>query len=57
MNEKTIAAGREIILCSLIEQLEEGRKPLSAVEIARLRAGLTDALIREILVEIACWDD
>mgnify|MGYP003114454597 CR=1 FL=1 len=57
MNEKTIAAGREIILCSLIEQLEEGRKPLSAVEIARLRAGLTDALIRDMLVEIACWDD
>tara|TARA_R100001460_G_scaffold99182_1_gene142364 strand:- start:354 stop:527 length:174 start_codon:yes stop_codon:yes gene_type:complete len=57
MSEQTIAEGREIILCSLIEQLEEGRTPLSAVEIARLRAGLTDALVREILVEIACWND
>tara|TARA_R100001129_G_C5148538_1_gene198164 strand:- start:54 stop:227 length:174 start_codon:yes stop_codon:yes gene_type:complete len=57
MLSETIALGREIILDGLVKQLEEGGESLTADELARLRGSLTDSLVRDILVEVASWED
>ena len=57
MLSETIALGREIILDGLVKQLEEGGESLTTDELARLRGSLTDSLVRDILVEVASWED
>ena len=57
MTPETIAAGREILLSEMIEQLEQDGAIVSTAERARMRDSLTDSVVREILVVIACWDD
>ena len=57
MLSETIALGREIILDGLVKQLEEGGESLTTAELARLRGSLTDSLVRDILVEVASWED
>tara|TARA_R100001198_G_scaffold61555_1_gene35803 strand:- start:18 stop:191 length:174 start_codon:yes stop_codon:yes gene_type:complete len=57
MTPETIAAGREILLSEMIEQLEQDGIVVSTAERARMRDVLTDSVVREILVVIACWDD
>ena len=57
MTPETIAAGREILLSEMIEQLEQDGPIVSTAERARMRDVLTDSVVREMLVVIACWDD
>jgi|TARA_R100001163_G_C4969180_1_gene129784 hypothetical protein len=57
MLSETIALGREIILDGLVKQLEEEGESLTTDELARLRGSLTDSLVRDILVEVASWED
>ena len=57
MTPETIAAGREVLLSEMIEQLEQDGIVVSTAERARMRDVLTDSVVREILVVIACWDD
>ena len=57
MLSETIALCREIILDGLVKQLEEGGESLTTDELARLRGSLTDSLVRDILVEVASWED
>ena len=57
MTPETIAAGREILLSEMIEQLEQDGTIVSTAERARMRDVLTDSIVREILVAIACWAD
>ena len=57
MTPETIAAGREVLLSEMIEQLERDGIVVSTAERARMRDSLTDSVVREILVVIACWDD
>ena len=57
MTPEPIAAGREILLSEMIEQLEQDGTIVSTAERARMRDVLTDSIVREILVAIACWDD
>ena len=57
MLSETIALGREIILDGLVKQLEEKGESLTTDELARLRGSLTDSLVRDILVEVASWED
>ena len=57
MLSETIALGLEIILDGLVKQLEEGGESLTTDELARLRGSLTDSLVRDILVEVASWED
>jgi|TARA_A100001391_G_scaffold43663_1_gene25357 hypothetical protein len=57
MTPETIAAGREILLSEMIEQLERDGIVVSTAERARMRDVLTDSVVREMLVVIACWDD
>ena len=56
MTPETIAAGREILLSEMIEQLERDGIVGSTAERARMRDVLTDSVVREMLVVIACWD-
>jgi hypothetical protein len=57
MTPETIAAGREILLSEMIEQLEQDGIVVSTAERDRMRDVLTDSVVREMLVVIACWDD
>ena len=57
MTPEPIATGREILLSEMIEQLEQDGTIVSTAERARMRDSLTDSIVREILVAIACWDD
>ena len=57
MTPETIAAGREVLLSEMIEQLEQDGIVVSTAERARMRDVLTDSVVREMLVVIACWDD
>ena len=57
MTPETIAIGREILLSEMIEQLEQDGIVVSTAERARMRDVLTDSVVREMLVVIACWDD
>ena len=57
MTPETIAAGREVLLTEMIEQLERDGIVVSTAERARMRDVLTDSVVREMLVVIACWDD
>jgi len=57
MTPETIATGREILLSEMIEQLEQDGIVVSTAERARMRDVLTDSVVREMLVVIACWDD
>ena len=57
MTPETIAAGREILLSEMIEQLNQDGIIVSTAERARMRDVLTDSVVRELLVVIACWDD
>ena len=57
MTPETIATGREILLSEMIEQLEQDGTVVSTAERARMRDVLTDSVVREMLVVIACWDD
>jgi len=57
MTPETIAAGREILLSEMIEQLKQDEIVVSTAERARMRDVLTDSVVREMLVVIACWDD
>ena len=57
MTPETIAAGREILLSEMIEQLKQDEIFVSTAERARMRDVLTDSVVREMLVVIACWDD
>ena len=57
MTPETIAAGREILLSEMIEQLKQDGIIVSTAERARMRDVLTDSVVREMLVVIACWDD
>ena len=57
MTPETIAAGREVLLSEMIEQLERDGIVVSTAERARMRDVLTDSVVREMLVVIACWDD
>ena len=57
MTPDTIATGREILLSEMIEQLEQDGTIVSPAARARMRDVLTDSIVREILVAIACWDD
>ena len=57
MTPETIAAGGEILLSEMIEQLKQDGIIVSTAERARMRDVLTDSVVREMLVVIACWDD
>jgi hypothetical protein len=57
MTPETIATGREILLSEMIEQLEQDGIFVSTAERDRMRDVLTDSVVREMLVVIACWDD
>ena len=57
MTPETIATGREILLSEMIEQLEQDGTIVSTAERDRMRDVLTDSIVREILVAIACGDD
>ena len=57
MTPETIATGRDILLSEMIRQLEQDGTIVSTAERARMRDSLTDSVVREILVAIACWDD
>jgi len=57
MTPETIAIGREILLSEMIEQLKQDEIFVSTAERARMRDVLTDSVVREMLVVIACWDD
>jgi len=57
MTPETIAAGREVLLSEMIEQLEQDGIVVSTAERDRMREVLTDSVVREMLVAIACWDD
>ena len=57
MTPETIAAGREVLLSEMIEQLKQDGIVVSTAERARMRDVLTDSVVREMLVVIACWDD
>ena len=57
MTPETIAIGREVLLSEMIEQLEQDGTIVSTAERDRMRDSLTDSVVREILVVIACWDD
>ena len=57
MTPETIAAGREVLLSEMIEQLKQDGTIVSTAERARMRDVLTDSVVREMLVVIACWDD
>ena len=57
MTPETIAIGREILLSEMIEQLKQDEIVVSTAERARMRDVLTDSVVREMLVVIACWDD
>ena len=57
MTPETIAAGREVLLSEMIEQLKQDEIVVSTAERARMRDVLTDSVVREMLVVIACWDD
>ena len=57
MTPETIATGREVLLSEMIEQLERDGIVVSTAERARMRDVLTDSVVREMLVVIACWDD
>jgi len=57
MTPETIATGREVLLSEMIEQLEQDGIIVSTAERARMRDVLTDSVVREMLVVIACWDD
>ena len=57
MTPETIAAGREVLLSEMIEQLEQDGTIVATAERDRMRDSLTDSVVREILVAIACWDD
>ena len=57
MTPETIATGREILLSEMIEQLERDGIVVSTAERARMRDVLTDSVVSEMLVVIACWDD
>ena len=57
MTPETIAIGREVLLSEMIEQLKQDGIVVSTAERARMRDSLTDSVVREILVVIACWDD
>jgi len=57
MTPETIATGREILLSEMIEQLKQDGIVVSTAERARMREVLTDSVVREMLVVIACWDD
>ena len=41
----------------MIEQLKQDEIFVSTAERARMRDVLTDSVVREMLVVIACWDD
>jgi len=56
MTPETIATGREVLLSEMIEQLEQDGIIVSTAERARMREVLTDSVVREMLVVIACWD-
>jgi len=57
MTPETIATGREVLLSEMIEQLKQDGIIVSTAERARMRDVLTDSVVREMLVVIACWDD
>jgi len=57
MTPETIAIGREVLLSEMIEQLNQDGIVVSTAERARMRDVLTDSVVREMLVVIACWDD
>ena len=57
MTAETIAAGREVLLSEMIRQLEQDGTIVSTAERDRMREVLTDSVVREMLVAIACWDD
>ena len=57
MTPETIAIGREVLLSEMIEQLKQDEIVVSTAERARMRDVLTDSVVREMLVVIACWDD
>ena len=57
MTPETIATGRDILLSEMIRQLEQDGTIVSTAERDRMREILTDSVVREILVAIACWDD
>jgi len=57
MTPETIATGREVLLSEMIEQLKQDGIIVSTAERARMRDVLTDSIVREMLVVIACWDD
>ena len=57
MTPETIAAGREVLLSEMIEQLERDGIVVSTAERDRMREVLTDSVVREMRVAIACWDD
>jgi|TARA_A100000171_G_scaffold6110_1_gene4773 hypothetical protein len=57
MTPETIAIGREVLLSEMIEQLKQDGIIVSTAERARMRDVLTDSVVREMLVVIACWDD
>ena len=57
MTPETIATGREVLLSEMIEQLNQDGIIVSTAERARMRDVLTDSVVREMLVVIACWDD
>ena len=57
MTPETIATGREVLLSEMIEQLKQDGIIVSTAERARMCDVLTDSVVREMLVVIACWDD
>ena len=57
MPPETIATGRDILLSEMIRQLEQDGTIVSTAERDRIREVLTDTVVREMLVAIACWDD
>jgi len=57
MTPETIATGREVLLSEMIEQLKQDGIIVSTAERDRMREVLTDSVVREMLVVIACWDD
>ena len=57
MTPETIATGRDILLSEMIRQLEQDGTIVSTAERDRMREVLTDSVVREMLVVIACGDD
>ena len=57
MTPETSATRRDILLSEMIRQLEQDGTIVSTAERDRRREVLTDSVVREMLVAIACWDD